>query len=332
MPLIVRWPGQAQAGAQCEALVQNLDFAPTSLAAAGVKEPEDMQGKSLLPLLRGGEPEDWREAVYYHYYEFPGVHAVPRHYGVRTDRYKLIHYYQLDEWELFDLREDPREMRSVYGEPRYDKVVAELKDELRRLQREYGDTRPEAPLGQVLQPVLRRQAATTPTELVSRLETDLAPAPDRLDVMGKPVLVGARCVSAQESGVLVATGGESYGLSLYLKDARPRFTVRSDDGLYEVLAPHPVIAGRSTHLAGELTAEGELRLYVEGVCVATASGAIISGTPADGLSIACDTGSRVGQYDDEYPYEGTLRDIRVYFGTVAEDVLSAWVTASREGK
>jgi len=92
-----------------------------------------------VPLMEGGSPEDWRESIYYHYYEFPAVHMVAKHYGVRTERYKLIHYYETSEWECFDLQEDPRELRSVYDDPEYATIVADLKEELARLRMQYGD-------------------------------------------------------------------------------------------------------------------------------------------------------------------------------------------------
>jgi arylsulfatase A-like enzyme len=136
-PLIVRWPRGAAPGSIDEHLVQNIDLAPTFLALAGVEVPDDMHGESLVPLLRGEDPNDWRESLYYQYYEFPGVHAVPRHYGVRTDRYKLIHYYQLDEWELFDLEADPHELSNRYGHPAYAERTDELRAELERLREQY---------------------------------------------------------------------------------------------------------------------------------------------------------------------------------------------------
>ena len=136
-PLIVRWPDRVRPGTVNTDLVQNLDFAPTFLGLAGVAPPEHMQGLSLVPLLEGDRPADWRDAIYYQYFEFPGVHAVQRHYGVRTARYKLIHYYLIDEWELFDLDRDPSELRSVYDDPGYATVRAELSDRLAALRLEY---------------------------------------------------------------------------------------------------------------------------------------------------------------------------------------------------
>lgn len=142
MPLIVRWPAEVAAGTENTDLIQNLDFAATFLDVAGVDVPPDMQGRSLLPLLKGAMPDDWRSSVYYHYWEFPAVHSVARHRGVRTDRYKLIHYYQADAWELFDLENDPHEMNSVYDDPRYADQRQRLQQELDRLRRQAGDTQP----------------------------------------------------------------------------------------------------------------------------------------------------------------------------------------------
>jgi len=135
LPLIVRWPGVVEPGSVDTNLVQNLDLAQTFLEAAGVPAPEHMQGLSMVPLL-AGEPVDWRDSIYYEYFEI-GVHNVPRHYGVRTDRYKLIHYHDTDEWELIDLEVDPLELQSFYDDPAYAGVRAELAIELERLRVEY---------------------------------------------------------------------------------------------------------------------------------------------------------------------------------------------------
>ncbi len=140
-PLLVRYPPMIRAGSTCDAMAMNLDFAPTFLSLAGVKVPDNMQGASLLPLFRGEVPGDWRHAVYYHYYEYPGWHAVKRHYGVRTERYKLMHFYDdIDEWEMYDLKKDPQEMHNVYGDPAYKGVQDSLYRQLRELQQQYGDS------------------------------------------------------------------------------------------------------------------------------------------------------------------------------------------------
>ena len=140
-PLLIRWPGVTPEGSETGALIQNIDIAPTLLDAAGASIPDDMQGESFVPFLRGEDPDGWRDAIYYHYYEGPpAVHAVARHYGVRSERYKLIHYYDLGEWELFDLQRDPNEMQSVYGDPEYRDIQAEMLERLRELREQYGDT------------------------------------------------------------------------------------------------------------------------------------------------------------------------------------------------
>jgi len=139
MPLLVRWPGAVKPGTVADELVLNLDFAETFLAAAGVVIPGDMQGRSLLPVLAGDPPSDWRKATYYRYYEYPAVHMAHKHYGVRTDRYKLIYFHDLGEWELYDLEKDPHEVDNVYGNPAYAEQVKELKATLARLKKQYKD-------------------------------------------------------------------------------------------------------------------------------------------------------------------------------------------------
>jgi len=140
-PLLVRWPGVVEAGNKCSEMVQNLDFAQTFLDAAGIEAPEDMQGESIVPLLKG-ENNAWdRDAVYYHYYEYPAVHMVKRHYGIVTREFKLAHfYYDVDEWELYDRLKDPMEMRNQVDNPEYAEVVAELKEKLAGLRVKYKDS------------------------------------------------------------------------------------------------------------------------------------------------------------------------------------------------
>ena len=139
MPLLVRWPAAVRPGTQAEAMALNVDFAPTFLEAAGVPVPASVQGRSLLPLLRGETPADWRTAIYYRYYHDPGHHDTRAHLGVRTATHKLIHFWKKDQWELFDLRADPAELRNLYGQPGQETVAAELKATLARLRAELQD-------------------------------------------------------------------------------------------------------------------------------------------------------------------------------------------------
>jgi arylsulfatase A-like enzyme len=137
-PLLVRWPGVVQAASRCPALVSILDLPETLLQAAGLPIPPDMQGRSLLPLLQGDRPADWRTSFYYHYYEFPGAHSVRRHYGVVTDRYKLFHFYEpeMNYWTLMDRQHDPHELTNVYDDPAYAETRQALHAELERLRDE----------------------------------------------------------------------------------------------------------------------------------------------------------------------------------------------------
>ena len=141
MPLVMRYPKEIKSGQVSDDMVLNLDFASTFLDYAGVDIPADLQGESFRSLAQGKNPADWRTSMYYHYYEYPhGWHSVKRHYGIRTERYKLIHFYNdIDAWELYDLKKDPHELNNVYDSSEYAKLVKELKEELDRLRDKYGD-------------------------------------------------------------------------------------------------------------------------------------------------------------------------------------------------
>jgi arylsulfatase A-like enzyme len=140
-PLLMRLPKGYEKKGEITEMVQNIDYAPTFLDFAGVEIPEDIQGESLKPLLTGEKVKTWRDGLYYHYYEFPNEHMVKRHYGIRTDRYKLIHFYNdIDIWELYDLKKDPDEMNNLYGKQKYAKLTKKLKKELHELQVLYQDT------------------------------------------------------------------------------------------------------------------------------------------------------------------------------------------------
>ena len=139
-PLLVRFPEEIKPGTKIDKLVQNLDFAPTFLDYCGVQIPSDMQGDSFRNLV-SGKTGEWRDAVYYTYYEYPSIHMVKRHYGIATERYKLIHfYYDIDEWELYDLQKDPDEMHNVYNDPAYADVQKDLHKRLDELRTKYGDS------------------------------------------------------------------------------------------------------------------------------------------------------------------------------------------------
>ena len=145
-PLIIWYPPMIKPGSLCHQLVQNIDYAPTFLDVAGLSVPKEMAGKSLLPLFRNGKAKNWRRALYYHFYDYPAVGMVRKHDGLRTDRYKLIHWYgkgfgkdpDIDNWELFDLKKDPLEMHNTYGEKTYLHKQHELQQQLTKIKQEVG--------------------------------------------------------------------------------------------------------------------------------------------------------------------------------------------------
>jgi uncharacterized sulfatase len=162
MPMLMQLPGLIAPGSEIDALTQNLDFAPTFLDLAQAEIPEDMQGKSLVPLMNNSvADEDFRDAIYYHYYDFPAFHMVKRHYGIRTDRFKLMHFYDdIDEWEMYDLEKDPNEMNNIYNDENYADVRKRLHKELDSLQKKYK--------------VTEEEFATTPEEKVERAYRNFA--------------------------------------------------------------------------------------------------------------------------------------------------------------
>jgi arylsulfatase A-like enzyme len=139
MPFLIRWPEKVKAASVNDEMILNVDFAPTLLAAAGQVVPGDTQGRSFLPLLRGERPADWRTAMYYRYYHYPMHHRVQPHYGIRTLKFKLIYFNKIDQWELYDLEQDPHEIKNVYGDPKYAEIVKQLKAEMLRLKKELKD-------------------------------------------------------------------------------------------------------------------------------------------------------------------------------------------------
>ncbi|WP_430817229.1 sulfatase family protein [Carboxylicivirga sp. RSCT41] len=140
-PLLVKWPGVTRPGSVNNNLVSNLDFAQTFLEIAGTAEHDEMQGQSIVPLLTGNSPDNWRMEHYYHYYEYPSWHMVKRHYGIATERYKLMHFYHdVDEWEMYDLETDPNEMNNIYGHASYADVQTDLHQRLEQLRVKYQDS------------------------------------------------------------------------------------------------------------------------------------------------------------------------------------------------
>jgi arylsulfatase A-like enzyme len=139
MPFLARYPGLIKPGSTNSKLILNVDFAPTLLELAGLPVPAEVQGRSFVPLLRGAAPQDWRTSMYYRYYHYPQDHRVQPHYGVRTERFKLICFNKINQWELYDLHNDPSELNNLYAHPDYADTVTKLKTELDRLRQELKD-------------------------------------------------------------------------------------------------------------------------------------------------------------------------------------------------
>jgi arylsulfatase A-like enzyme len=138
MPFVIKYPGKIKPKTINEDIITNIDFAPTILEIAGANIPSTVQGKSFLNNLVKNENDNWRQSMYYHYYEYPFYHHVQPHYGIRNERYKLIHfYYDIDVWELYDLKKDPNELTNLYNSKKHQRLVTKLKDELYNLKKEY---------------------------------------------------------------------------------------------------------------------------------------------------------------------------------------------------
>lgn len=138
MPFVIKYPNVIQPNTVIDDVISNIDIAPTVLELAGIEIPEKIQGKSFFSNLKGNTSEDWRQSMYYHYYEYPKWHHVQPHYGIRTKRYKLIHfYYDVDVWELYDLEEDPSELNNLINSNEHQELIKNLKVELKNLKKEY---------------------------------------------------------------------------------------------------------------------------------------------------------------------------------------------------
>jgi hypothetical protein len=327
MPFIVRWPGRIEPGRSVEALPRTSTSARPSSISRACPIPADMQGRSIVPLLEGDPPDDWRESIYYHYYESTdGPHHVPRHYGVRTDRFKLIHYYRLGEWELFDLERDPLELHSRHDDPAYADIVAELETELARLQVEYGQEDAVNGLEIGRQRSLMARAARAPLTLVQRNKTVRGDeAPIKMSAYALPLTVGSFCTpDADGQGVIAAGGGEQIGFTLYLDDGRPCFGVRNNGIYFEIKGSRRLVPGVRTHVAAILDDDARMHLYVDGREVAAADWNLIAWARQIDYAVGRDVGSNVGDYEGPHAFSGELHDVRLYTGQFDLLALERW--------
>jgi arylsulfatase A-like enzyme len=307
MPFLISLPGMIKPGSVNDAMILNVDFAPTLLDFAGAKIPGDMQGRSIAPLLQGKTPSNWRSSMYYRYYHYPQHHRVQPHYGVRTEHHKLIYFNRLDEWELYDLKKDPFETNNIYSLKSSDSLVKKLKTELFRLKKELKD---EDQFLTVLDDGEKFQAV--PIELITNMPPDLA---------NKPFTVGLWITPESSNGVAVAMGGGAHGFSLFLRDAVPHFAVRSASKLFVVKAKAALPLRERTHVVGVLRADGTIQLVVNGKAAGSVTAGPITAKPRDGFAIGSDPGSAVGPYEAPFAFTGTTEDVRVYAGEIPVDEL-----------
>jgi len=363
MPLLVSCPGKITPGTVNDRMVLNVDFAPTLLEYAGVPVPADMQGRSLMPLLRGEMPKDWRTSMYYRYYHYPSDHRVQPHYGVRTERHKLIYFNKLDEWELFDLQKDPRETQNVYGDSNYADTLQTLRTELFRLKKELKDEDQLTGLlddGRRFQPVplelvLRydfapaqedraedqsgkghhgqlQQAARIQGKQGQALKLDgqgrvtVSSVPASLDPANKPFAVGMWCKTQRPDGVLISHGGAGQGFSLYLEDGKPNFALRSGGEIFHVSGKTNLPLGEWVHLSADLKSTGDIRLLVNAKSAGSVKATAIRSKPKEGLTLGADPGSVVGGYQGPLPFSGLIEDVRIYWGELDVEALEAWAT------
>lgn len=324
MPFVIRWPGVIEPGQRNEKLVSNIDFAATFLDMAGLETPADMQGTSMVPLMKGQDPAYWRDSLYYHYYEMPGPHMVARHYGIRTETHKLIRYPDIDEWELFDLEKDPDELRSVHAEADYAELRQNLEQELKWLQAKYAVDNPDAPNRVLDMKFLSKRMSKVPFEIALALDEADDVVRRDLDPGRKPITVGGR-VNGASDGVLIAQGGEGLGYVLYLEKGVPHFGTRSNGKLVVVKGGEAVPQGKPSLVVGRVDVRGEQQVLIDGKVVGSAPGQFVMRKPSDALTLGRDASSRVGEYKDEYRLNGTLKDVRIYFGKMTEEQLQTWL-------
>lgn len=334
-PCLIKWPGVTKPGSKTTAMAMNLDFAQTFLEAAGAEIPGDMQGLSLVPVLKGETPQNWRDSVYYHYYEYPGAHSVRKHYGVRTERYKLIHFYEPDvnEWELFDLVNDPNELKSVYNAAGYAEVQKKMHAELDRLRKQYQDDGSVVNFGaanarkvkiKLVETAAKRVVETNGKSIKSK------PSSNAVDPAFKPMTMGGFVKSKSGNGVVIAQGGVSLGYSLMLNEGVPTFYVRSQ-GQLKTATGTKVDTTDFVHIAVTLDPEGIAQILVNGKPSGKPTKVgLVPGRPADGLSIGADTGSLVGSYDSVNGIVGAVRDVRLYWGVIRPKQLKNWLAETRQ--
>jgi len=322
-PLVVRWPGVVKPGSVNKDLVANIDYAATLLEIAGAPVPNDLHGKSIVPILKGKTPKDWRQSFYYHYYEFPGPHSVAKHYGVVTKTNKLFYSYRLKEWELYDTVIDPLEMEDASEKPEYASVRSELTQEIYNLQNKLGETDPHKDVPGDERSRKRRPKGKTKIQKVLEFKDLKAKVIERPDPSVKALTIGAKVVPSSD-GVIVAQGGGAMGYSLYIHEGKPVFATRVSGQLVKVVGKDKLAPKKQVHLVGLISNRGQAQLWANGKKLGQAKTDFMQVRPNDGLSLGTDSSSAVGEYPDNFNFKGTATDIRLYWGELDKTSIIEW--------
>lgn len=357
IPFLMRYPKLIKAGSRPSQMALNIDLAPTLLDLAGVKAPDSMQGRSLVPVLKG-KATGWRKSFLYEYFREEWYPGIPLMLGVRTDRWKYVTYPDLkDIDELYDLQSDPIEMRNLARDPSYADVLSDMHDELARLKKSTG-----YPEGKQLGAPLPAAATTAEQLNVPLLVFDFSTgkaddssgngnhgtlhggtfvdeggskalkldgkawvsikSSDKLNPSGGPITVTALVKPESPDGIIVAQGGENHGYSLHLAHGRPVFEVRVDGEAFGVTADKPIEGW--THLAGVIAKDGTLKLYVRGTLERTGPKSwFISSNPKEGMEIGTDLNTFAGSYTEARPFVGLVRSVSVWSGERTPEQIAA---------
>ncbi|HET6454857.1 MAG TPA: sulfatase-like hydrolase/transferase [Armatimonadota bacterium] len=344
IPFLMRYPKLIKAGSKVDETVLNIDLAPTLIELAGAKIPDTMQGKSMVPAIKG---KTTHESFLYEYFREGWLAGLPLMLGVRTNEWKYCTYPDIkDIDELYDLKNDPIEMHNLSQAPAYAGKVKEMKTELERIKKETaypeGKQLGEPPvigekIERVLGPVLYFDFTKgTANDLSGRGNSGFLHGGQMVQDAGKTVLklekddfvnvassnnlyaglvpwtIEARVKAESPNGVIMAQGGESNGYSLYLQDGIPRFAVRIEGMLMEIIGRNPVGDGW-VRLTAAITKDGA-KLYVDGKLVASGNVGLLPVNPVEDLQIGRDTGTLVGSYKDANPFTGLVEYARIWAG------------------
>jgi N-acetylglucosamine-6-sulfatase len=348
IPLLIRYPPLVRPGSRPTEMALNIDLAPTILDIAGVQPPKHMQGRSLRPVLEG-RAADWRQSWLYEYFQEAWLPGVPTMLAVRTQQFKYVTYPDLQDLdELYDLQNDPMEMKNLAVVPDYHEQAAKMREELERLKKETGYTKaPQVPMvagarkpralliltfddddeGRVVDSssnnnhgqahaaslVNGRNGKARKFDGTGYISIPKAPS---LDPSMTPLTVSAVVKSEKPDGggVILAHGGQTHGFAMYLDQGHPVFAIRSSGGIHLVRADTPIGADW-VELTGVLTNDLSLLLYVDDRKVAEekADGFIVA-QPNEGIEIGQDRGTKVGLYDTDNGFIGLIDEIRIYRG------------------